>query len=132
MATRRYAGTLQKTLTPQDLQQGAQVPDHTRLEAELDEIFNRISQGDPQTDTQVGNFEQKYLLITAPAAVDTERAYAHGIGAALRGWEPVGVVAAGYRYLASLYATRASDAEYVYFAVSSAAEASKKGYIRIW
>lgn len=133
MATRQYPGTLGRILTLQDIQLGSQVPDVMKIEAELEELTKRLSEGDPLNDTQAGNFEAKYLKIETPSAVDTEKAVAHGIGIAPRAFRPVGVLAAaGYRFLSSLYATKAADSENIYVAVASSLETNKTGFVAVW
>jgi len=124
---------LGRTLTVADLQLGTQVPDVLKVEAELEELTKRLNEGDPVNDTQAGNFEAKFLKVETPSAVDTEKAIAHGIGTAPRAFRPVGVLSAsGYRFLSSLYATKAADAENIYVAVSRSDETSVTGIVMIW
>lgn len=132
-ARRNYSANYGRPLTLEELQRGpVQVADPLRVDVDLRELEDRLSFGDPLSDTKAVNFDKKHLVITTKTTVDTEEAYAHGLDRIPVAFLPVAVAKTGYRQLTSLYATKNSDSIYIYLAVSDAIETSRTGVILVW
>jgi hypothetical protein len=133
MARRRFFGNLGRPVTIAEFQQGpVLIADPMRVEMELREIYALISHGDPLTDVQGGNFDEKNILFTTPAAINTELPIAHGMDRIPKGYEPRGAAVAGYHYCGSLYATQTADNQYLYLAIRRVDEVNLATVIAVW
>jgi hypothetical protein len=133
MARRRFFGNLGRPVSIIEFQSGpVLIADPMRIEMELREIYALISHGDPLTDVQGGNFDEKNIPFTTPAGVDVEIPIAHGMDRIPVGYEPRGAAVAGYHYCGSLYATKNADTQYLYLAIRRADEVNRATVIAVW
>lgn len=119
MGSRQYRKNLYKAVTLDDLRKGpVMVADHLRVDAEFDEIFQRVQPADPSASASNGNFGGTVIVVTTPVTPSTEFAVAHNLG-----YPPVmamSVCAVGQKGWAQIPITtsKASDKVYAYLTSS--------------
>ena len=129
MANRSYASNMYRTITLEDFKRGpVRICDDLKTDAELREIFARVSFADPSTAQQLGNHDANVVPLITPSTASVEFAIAHNLGRVPVGFFPVVPTIANYG-TADLTVTRAPDTTNLYL---KSATTSKSLAIIVW